>query len=354
MQKRNSNIELLRIIVMLLIIASHLSLHGIINNDLYWKTNVMFNRFLAASLILGNIGVGCFFVITGYFSTNKKNSFPVSVVVDILFYSLLNMLLLIFMKKEIVILENWNNKEWMKAILKLFIAPITGDNWWFATTFIYLSIFIVPVLEKVFKHVKSKDLIYIVVFCLIAMIFSEILGTVANRVFQATAYYILGRMIRENEISLKKISLKKCILFLIGFLIVHSVMNYICYSSSSGLFGTIADIVIKLIICPSIVFFIFLVFIKKKKICNPMINKIAETIFGIYLLHDSRYTRSLLWGKLVPMNKIYLSNYFFIWVPIVVIGIFLIAVIVNSLYVVLLKKRVVQFIFHAKEKYRIL
>ena len=62
---RNTNIELLRIISILMIVLSHYSVHSGISRNML---SLGWNRFLLEITSLGNIGVIFFVLITGYYS----------------------------------------------------------------------------------------------------------------------------------------------------------------------------------------------------------------------------------------------------------------------------------------------
>lgn len=67
---RDSSLELLRIISMVLIIMHHYALHGGFNlNVLPFGANKVFIEFL---MVGGKLGVNCFIMITGYFMVNSK------------------------------------------------------------------------------------------------------------------------------------------------------------------------------------------------------------------------------------------------------------------------------------------
>lgn len=79
--KRNSNIELLRIICALMIVAHHYSLHGMgaaWNYD-YVPLAKMYVEFLG---MFGKLAVNVFFIISGYFLVNSK--FRISRIIRIL------------------------------------------------------------------------------------------------------------------------------------------------------------------------------------------------------------------------------------------------------------------------------
>lgn len=54
LSKRNSNFELIRIIGMLFIVSSHLSVHGVINTaDVVWKDGSAVNKLFSSGLMAG-------------------------------------------------------------------------------------------------------------------------------------------------------------------------------------------------------------------------------------------------------------------------------------------------------------
>ena len=68
---RESNFELLRILAMLMIVASHYAVHGIGFDN--WTTGSLVNRWCIAFFFSGGeIGVALFFMISGYFLIIKE------------------------------------------------------------------------------------------------------------------------------------------------------------------------------------------------------------------------------------------------------------------------------------------
>jgi peptidoglycan/LPS O-acetylase OafA/YrhL len=77
---RKSNFELLRVIAMIMIIAHHFAGHGI-QHDLegstayvIWRNGSLLNKIVDCLFAPGGkIGVGIFFMLTGYFLINKRS-----------------------------------------------------------------------------------------------------------------------------------------------------------------------------------------------------------------------------------------------------------------------------------------
>ena len=90
-KSRNSNIELLRIISIIMIVISHYCVHspvGIEVSDL----NIGITRFLLEFLTFGNFGSILFVLISGYYLINSKGiklQKLLKLVFQILFYSII-------------------------------------------------------------------------------------------------------------------------------------------------------------------------------------------------------------------------------------------------------------------------
>ena len=82
---RNSNIELLRIVSMVLIVMFHFSVHGA------WPEDGPLSSDTAVEMLSfgGKLGVNCFMLITGYFMVHGrlKVQSPLRVVLQTWFYS---------------------------------------------------------------------------------------------------------------------------------------------------------------------------------------------------------------------------------------------------------------------------
>ena len=98
---RNSNIEILRIISMLMIVVSHWTVHNGVSNQ---TIEMSFNRLLLEWTMLGNIGVIIYVMITGYFLGKSEKPFSIKKILriwlQVLFYSLTIYVLLVILGKE--------------------------------------------------------------------------------------------------------------------------------------------------------------------------------------------------------------------------------------------------------------
>ena len=90
-ETRNSNIEILRIIAIIMIIISHYCIQ-VINEDMPATNNTfsITNKIICDSLTLGDIGVDIFIIIFGFFYDKNKLRLNkiINLILQVLFYSL--------------------------------------------------------------------------------------------------------------------------------------------------------------------------------------------------------------------------------------------------------------------------
>ena len=186
-KKRASGIELLRILAMIAIIAHHFSTHvnwgEVTQLNSYWIT--IFGSF-------GRIGVGIFFIITGYFLARQKN-YNWKKIFNVLrptwFYSLLFLGIFTLLKDERIFLSFPLNEHMQKSLF-----PIISNSYWFISTYVAVSL-LSPYLKKMLDALADKDLLKIIAiffgcsFC--ALTFHQ------GRIIQARSHESLIREARE-------------------------------------------------------------------------------------------------------------------------------------------------------------
>lgn len=149
---RNSNIEVLRIISMLMIIGHHLVLYGVQQkydstiSGMVYNQGTEINRFFVQLLLPGGIvGVAIFFMIMGYFGVKSDDVKIASVVRMTFIYSIL--CLVFYVVLDLFKLSSANCS--LTDVLCSFI-PICSSRYWFITTYVVLSL-IKPVINNYIK-----------------------------------------------------------------------------------------------------------------------------------------------------------------------------------------------------------
>ena len=143
MKKRESNFELLRIVLMLLIIVGHLLLNseklGAIGTKEYYITNIMrsFTVF----------GVNGFILLSGYFGINLNYKKLIRLDIKILFYTWIFFV--------IGIVSGIHQINIIKDILLIF--PVITKRYWFITDYFVLCI-LSPFLNKFIQSLDREEL----------------------------------------------------------------------------------------------------------------------------------------------------------------------------------------------------
>lgn len=140
MSERKSNIELFRIICMVMIIVGHYCHHG----GLLFEgntVNVVFSQLLRLG---GKLGVTGFILITGYFMCEKqfRLSSVFKVGLQTIFYSVLMLIVCFALNKPIGLFH----------LFKLIFSPIY-NTYWFVTAYIGMYL-LIPFLNIVVKNIN--------------------------------------------------------------------------------------------------------------------------------------------------------------------------------------------------------
>lgn len=321
---RKSNFELLRIIAMLMIMGSHFACHS---GFLFPNSSITVNRLWIQFLTIGGkLGVDIFVLISGYFLINvQKIHFEkvIRILFQIVFYSVV-----IYWFCVVFGIEKLNVLE----ALKVFF-PITTSQWWFATTYFILYLF-VPYINRLLRSLDEKDfqvllLMLFFIWCILPTVFRcEI--EVNNLVWFLCLYSVAGyiRLWRDNVyVKPQKAALAVVIFLLINFgtTVVFDVlgMKWPVFSQHArpfqgqNQFPTFAAAL-----------GMFLLFKNTKIQFSKMINQISSTTFGVYLIHDNFYLRLSLWNFLQG-EKYSNSPYLFLYSLGVVCVLFMICVIIE-------------------------
>lgn len=274
---RDSNIELLRIITMIMIILHHLSLF----------TNLKYDRPILYSIIvpLGKLGVSIFAIISGYFTINKKFSIKklLSFYIQVWFFSV--------------------TLGWITSLVlpgyefkPRFFFPVSIGVYWFVNAYIVmyvLSPFINKIMSKLSKNVIKKLIMTMLIISAVAM-FTEVRKVVANT-FDFIVLYMIGAYIKLYGID--RLKNKKnidiwfytmtcwVVLFFIQ-VITEKCKKFVIYNGNEGAIFNIVTAV-----------FIFYAFknmnIKKSK----FINYLGKCSFAVYLFHEHPTIRYHLWRE---------------------------------------------------------
>ncbi|WP_130852247.1 acyltransferase, partial [Lactiplantibacillus mudanjiangensis] len=292
---RNSNIEFLRILSMILIVFHHLSLHGFVLNA--FSATPSLNQVIGQFMMIGGkIGVDIFVMISGYFlvrSTFKLNKM-INLEIQIWSYSILCFLILVILK-----FIPFSPINFIKSFF-----PVMYDQYWFATAYMVMYIFS-PFLNELIVSLSKRNfqilimLLFIITMVLPSFVKANIEGS-SNVLF--ILLYFIGAYIRVYE---QTINLKKTGLMLFWFGVTVSTILFFMLDGLGAItkiwaFNNhathffVGDSPFMLLAGIGI----FLLALHRKRFSNKFINKCASASFGVYLLHDNRFLSSIIWGKI--------------------------------------------------------
>lgn len=310
--KRVSNIELLRIIAMIMIIMHHFALHGCSQ----LQKDYTFNTVVIDVFILGGkVGVDLFVLISGYFMVDSKITMRkiLKFVGQVWFYSSS-----IFLLFRLIITPDVG-LSYLDGVHFLF--PILYGENWFASTYFWLMLS-VPLLNYVINKLDDKQIVRLIItilfVCSVLPVFLEISIILSNYGWFVVLYVLAAYIKRRTPLEGKCI---KNFLFagmLYGCLFVLNIYYYRYREQYS--------IVVVLISLE-----LFLGFLKMKSFYNKWINLMASAAFGVYLIHDNALVRPYLWNDIFHVQRLYEQKGFVLSSLKIVILIFAFCVMIDLL-----------------------
>lgn len=318
--KRQSNFELLRIILIIMILVLHY-LNADMGGALSTKNipNTHFNYYLARALeSLCIVAVNCFILITGFFMY-KRNSVKIGKVLNLIFTFIFYNILVYGVSIAFHITEF--NKESLIQFGNTFIQ----DGGWFVIIYSILYL-LIPYINIVIKRIDEKQfkillLILIVAFSIWPTLLSNI--TVKDSgygIIQFIMMYLIGAYIAKYKKNQKNIFIYIGIYLLMAIVTcLNSVKNiYIGTFSYNSIFNVIGSVSL------------FLVF-SKIKFNSKWIDSIAKHTLGIYIIHVNSFVMKYIWQDIFHANNFYTRRLFIINLGISVITTFLICLVIDMI-----------------------
>lgn len=335
-KQRDSNLELMRIIAMLLIVAHHY----VVNSGLTLPEGPIFadpmskrSLFLLVFGAWGKIGINCFMMITGYFMCKSNITVKkfAKLFLEVMFYRLV-----IYAVFRISGYEPFS----FKFLVDRFI-PITNINQNFTPCFILFFLFI-PFLNKLVQNLNEKQHLALIGLCSFTYIVFGTLHRVSmNYVSWFIVLYFISSYIRlypKKWFSNTKIT---------GALLLFSVVLSVCSVIGCTWVGTkIGKNAPFFFVMDSNAFFAVAVgifaFLFFKNIRIPysrIINTVAASTFGVLLIHAGGDTmRQWLWKDTVDCVGHYGDRFLPLYAIGCVLAIFTVCTLIDILRINCLEK----------------
>ena len=342
-KEREIGPELLRIVAMLMIILSHISVHG----GLTYPDVCLNGMILSVMAMGGKTGVIIFILISGYFSVHAsmRPKKAAILIAQTVFYSLLTYGLACLAGAD-----SFRPKHLFYALLPFF----SDKGYWFITIYLLLYV-LTPLLNAGLKRLTQRQYLYMLALFLFL---GSVLPYTYGYFFKTQSYsltelpwfavlYSIGAYLRLYPIRLLRRRALPCLmLFGTAVLAVGARILYVVFGikfnepksffrmallflSNNTVYGPLA-----------ILFSVFalIVFLQIKLKPNRPVFAAAGSVFGIYLLHDSEWTREYLWKELVRLPRFGDSPFFIPAVLLILLLIFTVGSLTDILRKNLLEK----------------
>lgn len=349
-KKRESNFELMRIVAMVMIVAHHLVVHGVqhcLDLELQyaaWHDGTFFNRIF--SVLFGDsggqIGVGLFFMVTGCFLCRKKSASVLKVSLQTIFYSFLCaclLLVLIVFQKFFALDDFFPGASLARKIaweLHLLFLPLSC-GWWFVSAYILL-VLTSPLINRLTAALNHKGLCFLLAVSWFFWYSCNLtFGGAYSSLGKAFFWYLLGTYYRISVTKNKHAFVH--LLAGIFFCLAASMLSFVCleyfyddFSVRAMFAKTFLGALKNCIAVPLSAWFLFSFFARIHIPENRFINAVAQTTFGIYLIHDNNVFRLFIWDYIFRVSEVqFRSAYFPLLAAADVIAVFAVCSIIDFL-----------------------
>lgn len=339
-RQRNSVIELLRILCILMVIAGHYYAHGIAYAMAPFGPETYSLRILAMQLISfgADIANDLFVIITGYYMINStmKGKRIRKLFAEMLFYAWV--IVLVF---HLTGLKTLTGEALKEALLPFW----SGENW-FVTCYLLLCL-MVPFLNPFLKNLEQKQFVKLLAILFAIRFITPLFDT---KTFWSTGHgfeqfiflYMIGAYINLHGFQIKLLQNKWCwrgiFVLLAGLWFATSAgtgIKGLTYQSAE-LIGDVTKYfpIFSVLISSALL----VVALGIKPFHCKFINLISGSVLAVYLIHDNPLVREFIWWTISPNINQIGSNHIFVHMIQKVLFVFVACVVIDQIRNWLLEK----------------
>ena len=319
---RSSNLELLRIITMILIIAHHYVVNSNLSLEIQTDPRSINSIFLNLFSMWGKTGINCYLLITGYFMCKSQISLTkfIKLWLEVVFYGVVIYLLFF--------IGGYYSFKWVDLFLVLVPINYVTNN--FVGCFLLFYLFI-PFLNILIRGMNKQKHACLILLCLFIYTFLATLFIVTmNYITCFIIIYLIASYIRLYQVPYSQSKVFWGCMTLLSVMISCFTVLYRVYFNLANSHKFLSDPNAIMAVVTSICIFMFFKNINIKY--NKWINTLAASTFGVLLIHiNSEAIRQWLWVDTLKNVEIWQTNYMFIHFFISVLGVFIICTIVDQM-----------------------
>ena len=338
---RDSNLELYRCIVMLMIVAHHFVFHSGLMDVMSEEPTSWRSVYLYLFGAWGKVGIDCFVLITGFFMCKSSISSRkfVKLLFQIEFYKIVIYILFLLFGYD-----DFSFESCAKTIMP--IVYVSDD---FVGCFILFYLFI-PYLNILINNMHKKQHGFLILLCLFVYSLLPLFPYVEvfqNYVIWFAVLYIISSYLRLYGLSvLFKYATEWTVL---SILITSASICFFLFYGMKWPYYLVFDANKVLALAVSVCSFTF--FRKLKVQHSKIINIIGSSTFGVLLIHDSSWAmRTWLWQDVINAQHWYYSNIYFYSIA-YVLFVFVICSLIDMVRYNTIEKPLFRLIDSIRERY---
>ncbi|KIO78490.1 hypothetical protein TH53_03565 [Pedobacter lusitanus] len=280
-QPRELNIELLRIVLMVMIVCHHFLMRGRGLHLLYTSENPHINDDALHGLFIDSfliMTVNCFIFISGYYGIKFRVKTVLSLLVQAITYSIgIDIIFALFAGEAISFDTVYNG-----------LLSVPNGQWWFITTYFFLYL-LSPFLNLAKKHLSKFQFLYILgVLMVINFIVGYILDPTSLGVLNGYSLFSFICIYFYGQAFSTHINFEKSKFFYLGTYLICSLLIFGMFVvslkySGVGLAWRAFFYNNPLVLISAVSFFFFF---KKLKVSFKGISFFSSSVLAIYLIHE--------------------------------------------------------------------
>lgn len=347
--KRNPNIELLRIVSILLVLLSHCISHSNANSGLLLNPEhtITFNHiFSVFAGTWGRLAVEVFIFISAYYMVDKEGGFRskkiIKIGVQAWFWCIVIMCFVYgFRLREVS----------MTDVIKEFLTP-AYPQYWFITNYI-LFYLLVPFLQLLVNKLKLRQLKCLVVLltCMIACF--RMAESVSNLVYFGYLFIVAAFLKRDEGWFERKRKIILPIMFIMSVCLKFMIYDFDLFTGRE-LPGAILSGIEMLSGFVTSIMAISLFYNFKCWKCRfitggEAISRLSRATLGVYIIHENILLRgsggqsALLWDNIFHIgDAFYTSNMFIIRVFFAVAVVYVFYMLIENIRIEIIDKRIIE------------
>lgn len=295
--KRDSNIELMRLVLMLFIVVHHGITHGLgLDGFSEWGgVNLINNQqdMLLVSIINSCLifSVNAFVLISGYFTINLRLEKIFRFLLPLFVYSL-------FLTTIPAVVNN----EYRVALKSLFF--LSHSPYWFILDYLFLMV-IAPFLNQGYTTLnKEKSIVTIILLLIVNCYFGFTWGDKVNNngysLMQFVLMYIIGRHIRLFQFQIAK---SKAFLGYLCSSIFNGLLFYVCVNiGSESVAWKLTYYNNPFVIASSVFFFFYFINVQ---ISSKFVNYLSSSALAIYLIQNTNLISRIYYESVANCHLLY-------------------------------------------------